>query len=191
MADVNVLVAIDAESFISTFGLSSANGYSATNPVRLDKSDSNHDPDKYIRMIVSEATHGITNEGTAELGFTAYTEDHILWRERSLSMDSDYAVLFYKFQPGGGDEVLDLPVRASRSVIEEPLPEKGPISDKWQPADWVKDLTDFYWTADASTPGNGSYTWWCSVYKRSAGIDPIGFFTWDPYIKVLEGPRPR
>lgn len=196
MADVNILVAIDADYFISTFGKASANGSSADNPVLLstgtgDDNDPAHAADKYIRMLVSESTAGVTDEGGPELGFTAYTGDRIIWRERSLSADSDYSVVFYRFQNNPSNPaVLQVPVNAYRIQFEVPLPQQGALTDPPGNVEWMSNFTDFYWTTVPSQAGQGAYSWWCSIYERGTGsTDPVGFLRWDPFIKVLEGPR--
>jgi hypothetical protein len=169
---VNILIAFDAESILKKFGENDK----PNDPQKLETADA----DKYITMLVREK-NAIRNLKGSALHVKVEPDQHIRWRDTSLSLNSNYIVLMYKYDPNGEDKkVIEKPQLKEVSTLKVPQPN---TNDPLNPT--MQTIKSYFWEALALKNGSQDYHFWFMILFKSG--KKLGYFRWDPTV-VVESP---
>ncbi|AUA15443.1 MULTISPECIES: inclusion body family protein [Streptomyces] len=160
---INVLIAFDASSIAERYPDASKDPES---PTQVDQS---------LIYMTTRQDHVIGTSG-AELNFRANPRDIIRWRETTLSLNSEYSALLYRYV--SYDPLISKP----RVVISDgtyPLPKEGATD---QPDFGTQDYEDHYWEADVNKVGQVTYHFYFQLLD--SGQELVGYFQWDPFITI-------
>ena len=163
---IDVLIAIDAETIIKRFGKN-------TDPNRPTFVN---DSSKLIYMTTRQ-DHIIGSPGS-ELTIKASPDDIIRWRETTMSLNSKYTGILYKFDATSGSDLIDTPEPKS-VVISEPLPNNH---DPLNPT--TQKINSFYWQCTVLETGSVTYHFSFMILDRSGAKQ--GYYYWDPYINIQD-----
>ena len=159
---IDILFAIDAETLVKDYPPGTAES-----PTSVDK------PLIYLLVRSGNAVFG---QASKELKINARTLDVIRWRETTLSLNSAYYGLLYKFFALRGDNLLSSPVPLVAEV-QSPLPDpSNPTKPKTQT------LHNYFWTSTVLKPGEVTYAFNFMVLDRDDNIH--GYYFWDPFIAI-------
>jgi len=164
---IQVLIAIDAETIATSLGTNT----DPQNPAKVT------DP-TLIWMITKNADAVSGNAGN-ELNLKAETEDVIRWRETTLSLNSDYTALLYKFVQTAGDADLLSPPQPLLAKAKVPLPNP---SNPLQPGS--QEIESYFWETTVLNPGSVTYNFYFMVVGRDGTV--VGYYSWDPYITISD-----
>ena len=161
---IDVLIVIDADTLIADYP-----GGTPANPMSVDQ--------KLIYMMVRQ-DNGVFGEGTKELKIRAQTEDQLRWRETTTTLNSVYFGLMYKFFTLRGSELLSAP-EALVATVKTPLPDPdNPLVPRTQ------EIKSYFWAATILQPGKTTYAFQFAILDRHN--NPLGYYTWDPFISITE-----
>lgn len=162
---INVLIVFDAETILANYPGST----DSNNPRGVD--------DSLIYMITRKGSALSGNAG-GELNISAEVNDTIRWRETTISLDSSYSVILYKFEATQGGQLISDPV-PRESTVTVPLPDpNNPLVPKKQT------ISDYHWTTDILDIGNVTYRFYFMVLDRDG--NPQGYYYWDPFITITK-----
>ncbi|MFI0780482.1 inclusion body family protein [Streptomyces sp. NPDC021212] len=160
---INVMIAFDALSIAKRYPDASRNPDA---PTQVD-----HD------LIYMTTRHDrIVGTSGAELNFRANPRDIIRWRETTLSLNSDYCALLYRYV--SSDQLISKP----RVVIGDgtyPMPKDGAVD---RPDFATQDYEDHYWEADVRKIGRVTYRFYFQILDSEQNL--VGYFQWDPFITI-------
>lgn len=160
---INVMIAFDAFSIAKRYPSASRNPDA---PTQVDH-----------ELIYMTTRHDrIVGTSGAELNFRANPRDIVRWRETTLSLNSEYSALLYRYV--SGDPLISTP----RIVVGDgtyPMPKEG--SDG-RPEFVTQDYEDHYWEADVRKTGRVTYRFYFQVLDSD--LKPVGYFQWDPFITI-------
>lgn len=165
-ARIEILVAIDAETLIDEGHLSQKHDA----PTSIDSA-------KTVYMIVKN-DEAISGQAGNELKVAARTNDLIQWRETSLSLNSEYAVLFYQFRSGQKD-LISTP---QLSIVSSNFPYPNP-DNHLEPM--KQTIQGHVWFSLVEEPGDVTYHFDFMIVDRDNKI--LGYCTWDPFIHITQG----
>jgi hypothetical protein len=162
---IDVLIAFDAVSIAKRYPNASRNPDA---PTRVDGS-----------LIYMTTRHDrIVGTSGAELNFRANPKDIIRWRETTLSLNSEYSALLYKYV-SNSPLLDDVRIRTGKGTY--PIPKKGAVG---RPEFETQVYRDHYWEADVSDTGQVVYSFYFQVLDVDRNV--VGYFQWDPYITIEE-----
>lgn len=163
---INVLVAFDAETILAKY----PNSTDSQNPTYVGSG--------MIHMIVRESNAVSGNAGDA-LTISADVDDTIRWRETTVSMDTKYSAILYKFVAASGQDLIDDP-RPLISTVTVPLPDKNnPLHPRTQT------IQNYFWTTTVLATGNVTYHFQFMIVQHvKDGVNVLGYYQWDPFIQI-------
>lgn len=159
---IDILMIIDAETLVKKYPKGTA-----TNPTVV--------PAELIYLI---ANAGFVDFGqaTKELKIAARTMDEIRWRSATLSLESVYYSLLYKFELVQGDPIISTPVPLL-ATVKVPLPDmRDPLHPKTQ------EIKNYFFSSTALNSGEITYTFYFMILDRDNTT--LGYYYWDPFIKI-------
>ncbi|MEW1847670.1 inclusion body family protein [Nonomuraea angiospora] len=161
---INVLIAIDAETILERFGKN-------TDP---DRPTSIPDSSNLIYMTTRQNQLGSTPG--SELTVNASPMDIIRWRETTLSLNSEYTGILYRFNTLAGKDLISAP--APRSVVlSEPQPNgQDPLNPTTQK------ISSYYWECEVLDTGTVTYNFSFMILNRKG--EKQGYYCWDPFINI-------
>lgn len=171
--DINILVVIDTEWVKRTYPSPSQNQASPTGIAHNGQ------------FMLCTGARGIQGQGTADLEFTAYPRDRVMFTGVSIYDNSDDAVIIYDIKHFKGDQVFNQfncnTVVRNGAVVPNP---DSPSRNGLPPLQ--KQLT--FATFDSSVRNSGTeYFGVCfGLYKLVGGQkqELFGYYWWDPKIYV-------
>ncbi len=164
---IQVLIAIDAETIIATLGTNS----DPNNPVQVT--------DASLIWMITKNADVVTGNAGNELNIKAETEDVIRWRESTLSLNSDYTALLYKFDQTGGDPDLISPPDPLLAKVKVPLPNSA---NPLQPGS--QEIESYFWETTVLNPGTVTYHFMFMIVGRDGTV--AGYYWWDPFITISD-----
>ncbi|MGC7100221.1 inclusion body family protein [Amycolatopsis lurida] len=163
---INVLIVIDAETIIANFGKNN----DSNNPKFI--------PDSSSLIYMTTRQNQIGSTPGSELTINASPTDIIRWRETTLSLNSEYTSILYKFHASSGQDLIDTPV-AKSATLTEPLPNsKDPLNPTTQK------INSYYWECEVAKTGSVTYNFSFMILNRSG--QKQGYYYWDPYINIQD-----
>ncbi len=159
---IDMLIVMDGESMVDTL-----------RPGTMDQPTVV--PTKLIYMIAKDEK-AVFGQASKELKITATTGDILRWRASSLSLNSAYQVLLYKYFALRGDDLLSPPVAL---IVDEKSPLPNP-SAPTKPT--IQTYKDHFWQATVLSPGEVTYAFQFMVMDREG--DQLGYYYWDPFIQI-------
>ncbi|MEU4766467.1 inclusion body family protein [Actinosynnema sp. NPDC023794] len=167
MADfINVLIVIDAETIIERYGKNS----DPDRPTLIPDSSS-------LIYMTTRQDHIIGSPGS-ELTVKASPDDIIRWRETTLSLNSRYTSVLYKFDASSGANLIDTP-EAKSVVVSEPLPNSH---DPLHPT--TQKINSFYWQCTVLETGSVTYHFSFMILDHTGAKQ--GYYYWDPFISIQD-----
>jgi hypothetical protein len=166
MADLNVLVAFDAETIVERYPGASRNPDA---PTQVDHS---------LIYMTARHDHVVGTPG-AELNLRAEPGDSIRWRETTLSFGSLYKALLYRFVSSDREHAL---IRTPGIEVVDhvyPMPKEG---SEGSPEFVTQRYQDHYWQATVKRAGRVVYHFYFQILDRHQQLK--GYFQWDPFITV-------
>lgn len=160
---IDVLIAFDALSIAKQYPDASRNPEA---PTQVD----------YGLIYMTTRHDRVVGTSGAELNFRANPRDIIRWRETTLSLNSEYSALLYRYV--SGDALIGKP----RVVISDGtyvMPKDGAVDS---PDFTTQDYQDHYWEADVSKVGQVTYHFYFQILDSDQQL--IGYFQWDPFITI-------
>lgn len=159
---IDILIAVDGETMSNTLAPGTADKPTAV-------------PDPLIFMIVKN-DEAVFGQASKELKIKAATEDVIRWRGTSLSLNSNYEVLLYKYLVLRGEALLSPPTPLIVEVTT-PLPNpSAPTKPKSQTR------KHHFWQATVLSPGEVTYAFYMMILDRNSTV--LGYYYWDPFISI-------
>ncbi|GAA1701417.1 inclusion body family protein [Streptomyces yatensis] len=160
---INVMIAFDAVSIAKRYPDASRNPDA---PTQVD----------HALIYMTTRQDRVVGTSGAELNFRANPRDIIRWRETTLSLNSEYCALLYRYL--SGDQLISKP----RIVIGDgtyPIPKDGATD---QPDFETQDYQDHYWEADVKKTGQVTYRFFFQLLDSDQKL--VGYFQWDPFITI-------
>lgn len=163
---INVLIAIDAETILGTFGRNT----DPNNPRSISGNS------KLIYMTARQNQLG--SAPGSELTINACPMDIIRWRETTLSLNSEYTGMLYRFNSLAGEGLISRPT--PRVVTRsEPLPnDQDPLHPSTQR------INSYYWECEVLKTGTVTYNFSFMILNRKG--EKLGYYYWDPYINIQD-----
>jgi hypothetical protein len=163
---INVLIVIDAETIIERYGKNS----DPDRPTLIPDSSN-------LIYMTARQDHIIGSPGS-ELTVKASPDDIIRWRETTLSLNSRYTSILYRFDASSGADLID-PPEAKSVVVNEPLPNSHhPLNPTTQK------VNSFYWQCTVLEPGSVTYHFSFMILDHSG--EKLGYYYWDPFISIQD-----
>ncbi|MDF5756331.1 inclusion body family protein [Spongiactinospora sp. TRM90649] len=161
---INVLIAIDAETILEQIGKNS------------DPNSPAYVSDSSNLIYMTTRQNQLGSSPGSELTVNASPMDVIRWRETTLSLNSNYTSVLYRFDASSGGDLISTP--EPRLVhINQPLPGKGdPLEITTQ------NVYTYYWECDVLDTGSVTYHF-RFVILNSKG-EKLGYYYWDPFINI-------
>lgn len=161
---VDILIVLDGETLVEKYPRGTA-----ANPTVI--------PAPLIFLIANSQFVSF-GQASKELKIAIKTLDEIRWRSTTLSMESVYCSLLYKFELKSGDLIISPPMPLLADV-KVPLPDMNdPLHPKTQ------EIKSYFWDSTALRPGEMTYTFYFMILDRSSNI--LGYYYWDPFIKITD-----
>lgn len=164
---IDVMIAIDTESVIEQYG----NNTDPDNPVQIDTTKN------YIYMIV-RSDEAVSGNAGAELTIAAKTLDVIRWRETSLTLNSAYSTILYKFESTNASGLITSP-QPIIAEVQTPLPV---ADDPLHPS--TQTIQDYFWNCTVEKAGSVTYHFKFMIVDRDNNV--LGYFWWDPFIQISD-----
>lgn len=169
LADVNVLISIDAETILSKFGKNS----NSDEPQYISNADD------YITMLVRQK-NVIEKQKASELHVKLPLQKSVRWRGTTLTMNSEYTCLLYKHEMfGTNNEIISDPQPYLVQGLQVPLPNK---KDPLNPT--TQKINSYFWGAVAEKEGSQNYYFRFMILNRTG--EKQGYYKWDPKITVTQ-----
>ncbi|MFB7501527.1 inclusion body family protein [Streptomyces sp. NPDC056161] len=166
MADLNVLIAFDAATMVEQYPSASRNPDA---PTLVDQ-----------RLIYMTTRHDhIIGTSGAELNLRAEPGDTIRWRETTLSLNTDYKALLYRYVSSDTQHQL---IRTPEIEVIDgvyPMPSEG---TEGSPQFVTQTYQDHYWRTTVRRAGKVVYHFYFQVLDRHRQLK--GYFQWDPFITI-------
>ncbi|MEE4597496.1 inclusion body family protein [Streptomyces sp. DSM 41524] len=160
---INVLIAFDAYSIAKRYPDASKD---YTEPTYVDQS----------LIYMTTRQDRVVGTSGAELNFRANPRDIIRWRETTLSLNSEYCALLYRY-------VSDDPLISTPQVVigdgTYPIPKDGATD---RPDFETQDYEDHFWEADVKKIGEVTYHFYFQILDSDQQL--VGYFQWDPFITI-------
>lgn len=166
MADLNVLIALDAATIVER------------NPGASRNPDAPTYVDERLVYMTTRQDHIVGTSG-AELNLRAEPGDTIRWRETTLSLGSDYKALLYRYVSSDNGHVL---IRTPEIEVIDgvyPMPKEG---GEGRPDFVTQNYQDHYWRTTVKRAGKVVYHFSFQILDRHRQLK--GYFQWDPCITV-------
>jgi len=161
---VDILMIMDAETLVQQYPKGTAD-----NPTVV--------PEPLI-YLVTDSQYVDFGQASKELKINIKTLDEIRWRSTSLSMNSSYYSLLYKFELKNGNPIISTPVPLLAKV-QVPLPDmSNPTVPKTQ------EVENYFWSSTSLSEGEITYTFYFMILDRDN--NPLGYYYWDPFIKITK-----
>ncbi|RKT52740.1 inclusion body family protein [Saccharothrix australiensis] len=163
---INVLIAIDAETIVEQLGKNT----DPDHPTAVPNSSN---------LIYMTTRHNqLDGSPGSELSVSASPTDIIRWRETTLSLNSSYTGILYRFNALGGGDLISTPVPRS-VVLHEPLPDSGnPLNPGTQ------EVNSYYWECEVLKTGRVTYNFSFMILNRKG--EKQGYYFWDPFINIRD-----
>jgi hypothetical protein len=163
MADIiNILIAVDCETL-------------AQQSLSTDSDHPTSIAENLVYAIVRQS-NALSGQGGANLDVSARTGDIIRWRETSLSLNTEYQPIAYRFHVSQGAELLkDLGPETVEVTTPLPNPE-----DLLHPG--TQTIKSYFWEAEVRNSGRATYQFSFMIVDRDSNVK--GYCTWDPYITI-------
>lgn len=163
-AIVDILMVIDAETLVKNYPKGTVQ-----NPTVV--------PAPLIYLI-ADSKYVDFGQATKELKIAIKTLDEIRWRSTSLSLESVYYSLLYKFELVHGNPLISEPTPLLADV-QVPLPDMhDPLHPKTQT------IKNYFWSSTSLSSGEMTYTFYFMILDRDN--TPLGYYFWDPFIKITD-----
>ncbi|WP_416427309.1 inclusion body family protein [Pseudomonas sp. App30] len=131
---------------------------------------------KHVYMITNQ-DNVVSGQAGGELDLKAQVGDLIRWRETSLSLGFEKAVIFYKFETSDPKYLLISPPTPRKATASIALPNpSNPSVPTCQKVD------NFYWSSETLSEGRVTYHFHFMIVDRDC--KPCGYFKWDPFISI-------
>ncbi|MFD8530506.1 inclusion body family protein [Streptosporangium canum] len=163
---INVLIAIDAETILGKYGKNTDPNSPASIP----------DSSSLIYMTTRQNQLGSTPG--SELTINASPMDIIRWRETTLSLNSEYTSVLYRFNALSGQGLISTPVPRS-VVLNEPQPSS---QDPLNPT--TQKINSYYWESEVLDTGTVTYNFSFMILNHKG--EKQGYYYWDPYINIQD-----
>jgi hypothetical protein len=159
---VDILMVIDAETLVKNYPKGTAE-----NPTVV--------PAPLIYLI-ADSKYVAFGQATKELKIAIKTLDEIRWRSTTLSLESIYCSLLYKFELVHGEPIISTPT-ALLADVQVPLPDMhNPLHPR------IQEIKNYFWSSTALNSGEMTYTFYFMILDRDN--TPLGYYFWDPFIKI-------
>lgn len=162
---INVLIAVDAETILERFG-------------------KNTDPNRPTAITNSNLIYMTTRQNQlgsspgSELTINASPGDVIRWRETTLSENSEYTGILYRFNALSGGDLISQP-QPLLMTRSEPLPNaKDPLNPTTQ------NIKSYFWNCTVLETGSVTYNF--SFMILNAKGEKQGYYYWDPFIHIKD-----
>lgn len=160
MATVDVMIVVDTETIVATYGTN-------TNPSKPCLVSP-----RLIHMVTQQAD-AIRGNGDGTLVLTVETADEIRWHATSATLHSTYSVVLYEFNAVLGRDLITAP-QTNLAQIRVPLPNTNHIL-----IPDIQTIEASYWSANAQRPGNLSYHFSFMIFDHQGSVQ--GY-----YMKILD-----
>lgn len=159
---VDILMVVDAETLIQQYPAGTAD-----NPTVV--------PAPLIYLI-ADSKYVDFGQASKELKIAISSLDEIRWRSTTASLNSNYFCMLYDFKLMDGTPIMSTPTPLL-SEVEVPLPNMdNPLAPKTQTVE------NYFWNATALSQGEITYTFYFMILDRNN--TPLGYYFWDPFIKI-------
>ncbi|MDQ1255176.1 MAG: nematocidal protein AidA [Euryarchaeota archaeon] len=163
MATIDILVSIDTETILNTYGHS----LDPQNPVLVPNNPN------LIYMIVKNDS-AVSGQAAAELNIRAETMDTIRWRATSLSLNSDSEVILISYS--GAPALISQP-QPLIATVNCPLPNPN---DPNNPT--TQTIKSYFFNSTVLDPGVVTYHFVFLIIDRHG--TKKGYYHWDPFITI-------
>ncbi|WP_424889331.1 inclusion body family protein [Streptomyces sp. XH2] len=162
---IDVLVTFDAYTIVKNYPAS-------TNPDRPTGISSS-------LIYMTTRQDRIIGYPGAELNLKANPLDVIRWRESTLSLNTEYSALLYRFVPKSGEELISPPGPLVAEVVV-PYPMRKPPEYSFE----TQDIKGHHWGTTALATGTVVYEFYFQLIDGSG--KRIGYYRWDPRITIVK-----
>lgn len=132
-------------------------------------------PHDLIHMVTNSG-NVISGNAGAELNIAAQVGDGIRWRKTTLSFNTNYRVILYKFVATGGQDLIS-PPQPILVNVKVPLPDPA---DPTNPSTQV--IKQDFWQCISFMEGRVMYHFYFMIMDRDQNV--LGYYWWDPYITI-------
>ncbi|UVM49209.1 MULTISPECIES: inclusion body family protein [unclassified Pseudomonas] len=160
----DVLVSIDTETILKNYPNISKNPHT---PTTIDF--------RHVYMVTNQ-NNVVSGQAGGELDLKAQVGDLIRWREASLSLGFEQAVIFYKFIGNVGNELISTPTPRKATASFAVPNTSNPSVPSCQKVD------NHYWSSETLACGRVTYHFNFLIVDRDCQI--IGCCAWDPFISI-------
>jgi hypothetical protein len=166
MADLNVLISFDAETIVEQYPNASRNPDA---PTYVDQS---------LIYMTTRHDHIVGTSG-AELNLRAEPRDSVMWRETTLSLNSEYKALLYRYVSSDSrHELIRTPwIEVADGIY--PMPKEG---SEGTPEFVTQSYKDHYWRTSVKSVGKVTYHFYFQILDRHRKLQ--GYYQWDPFITI-------
>ncbi|MFF3328662.1 inclusion body family protein [Streptomyces sp. NPDC002888] len=166
MADINVMIAFDAATIVEQ------------NPNASRNPDAPTYVDQSLIYMTTRHDHIVDMSSGAELNLRAEPGDAIKWRETTLSFNTEYKALLYRYVSSSDHKLLRAPeIEVIDGVF--PMPREG---TEGSPEFVTQNYQDHYWRAAVRSVGKVTYHFYFQILDRHRQLK--GYFQWDPFITI-------
>ena len=161
---IDMLLVVDAETILAS--------YPAGTPQQPQSIDL---PLIYMTVRQGNAVYG---QATKELKIKARSLDVLRWRETTLSLNSAYFGLLYRFCTIKGADLLSTPA-ALLAEVQTPLPDPlDPLHPRTQT------IKSYFWSSTVLGSGSVTYAFYFMILDRDSNVK--GYYYWDPFITISD-----
>jgi nematocidal protein AidA len=173
---IDILTVVDGKSLWQDY---KSRPGTLQNPTPLGYSAS-----KYIYMLVrrSEANNGA--EAQPELNVAVKTGDTVRFRSISLTGNTSYGTLIYRFDFYSANAGQSLILTPTPNIQTKNVPTLN-IGGDGKPDFGSQSYQDFFFSTLAEKEGQVTYEL-CIMLTDNQG-NKLGYFTWDPYLTITKG----
>ncbi|MER6002857.1 inclusion body family protein [Nonomuraea angiospora] len=161
---INVLIAIDAETILGRFGKNT------------DPNGPTSIPDSSNLIYMTTRQNQLGGAPGSELTINAAPMDIIRWRETTLSLNSEYTGILYRFNTLAGQDLISTPVPRS-VMLSEPQPNS---QDPLNPT--TQKINSYYWECEVLDTGTVTYNFSFMILNHKG--EKQGYYCWDPFINI-------
>ncbi|HEX7641373.1 MAG TPA: AidA/PixA family protein [Burkholderiaceae bacterium] len=168
----DIVCVIDANTIMQAVAAGKLAAGTATAPTSLG---SWKESDQYIFMI-ADGSYVSNDQGKSELTLDCSVGDQVRWSITNPSADFTYNCLLYNFVPNKTG-IISPPQPVTKTVTTYCNTPGNPTV----PA--ASTMTMTVWTANVESVGSVQYSWAFMIVDNATG-ETVGYFFWDPFIKV-------